>query len=46
MANELISIERLSDYNDNMLRDAHVLKRSTAYIVDDKVNKGLIYLKA
>lgn len=41
----MINLTRLGDYNDNMLRDAHILKRLTAYAVDDKVNKGLIYLK-
>lgn len=45
MANELISIERLSDYNDNLLRDANILKRKTAYVLDSIVNKGQIYLK-
>ena len=45
MANELISIERLENFHDDMTVDAHILKRSTAYAVDDKVNKGLIYLK-
>lgn len=45
MANELISIERLSDFHSDITVDAHILKRSTAYAVDDKVNKGLIYLK-
>lgn len=41
----MINLTRLGDYNNNMLRDAHILKRSTAYVVDDKVNKGLIYLQ-
>lgn len=42
---KLISLERLSDYNKNIMRDANILKRSTAYSVDNIVNKGLVYLK-
>lgn len=47
MADEvkLISIERLSDYNNNLMHDANILKRSTLYSVDNIVNKGLVYLK-
>lgn len=45
MANELISIERLENFHDDMTVDAHILKRSTAYAVDNIVNKGLVYLK-
>lgn len=41
----MINLTRLGDFHADMTVDAHILKRSTAYAVDDKVNKGLIYLK-
>lgn len=45
MADELISIERLTDYNDNILRDTNVLKRKTSYYINNVINKGQIFLK-
>ena len=45
MADEMISLERLSDYNNNILRDANILKRKTAYVLNNVVNKGQVYLK-
>lgn len=45
MADEMISLERLSDYNNNILRDANILKRKTSYVLNNVVNKGQVYLK-
>lgn len=45
MANEVITIERLTDFHNNMTADANILKRSTAYSLNNIVNKGLVYLK-
>ena len=42
---EFTTIEKLQEYHGLIAQDANILKRSTAYILNQVVNKGKIYLQ-